>query len=166
MGGGETLVYAAQGPASVRAKIRGYVAESPWIGLDAKAQPWGVTVVAGRLAAKVMPHVQLVKKLDVTTISRDPEVQKSFAEDDLCHDTGTLEGFAGMLDRAAGLLNGKVRITEGSFWVGHGTGDRVCAHDATKTWFDNLEVEDKTMVSYDGWYHRCMSPLVDHPLAC
>jgi len=160
MGGGETLTYAAEGPASIRANIRGYVVESPWIGLDPKAQPWGVTVAVGRLAAKVAPRMQLVQKLDVTTISRDPEVQQSFLEDDLCHDTGTLEGFAGALDRAAGLLSGKIQITEGSFWVGHGTGDRVCSYEATKTWFDNLKVEDKTMVAYDGWYHRCKPDLV------
>jgi len=154
MGGAETLVYAAEGPASVRARIRGYVVESPWVGLNPKAQPWGITIAAGRLASKVIPHVQMVQKLDVTTISRDPEVQRSFEEDDLCHDTGTLEGFAGMLDRAAGLLSGKTRVTEGSFWVGHGTGDLVCAYDATRTWFEGLEVKDKTMVSYDGYYHR------------
>lgn len=155
MGGCECLTYAAVGPAPIRASIRGYLAESPWISLDPKAQPSSLLRLVGRAAGKVMPKRQLVQKLDATTISRDPEVQQMFIDDPLCHNTGTLEGFAGMLDRAAALLEGTTVVREGSFWVGHGTGDRVCAYEGTRRWFEGLKVEDKEMKSYDGWYHRC-----------
>ena len=117
-----------------------------------------------------MPNRQLVKKLDPNLMSRDPEVAKAFADDELCHDTGTLEAMAGMLDRAAGLESGKIVVPDSvelengekiktRIWASHGTHDQVCNFDGTKTWFERLAVEDKTFRVYEGWYHKRRSLL-------
>lgn len=94
-------------------------------------------------------------------LSRDPVVQKEFVEDELCHDTGTLEGLAGMLDRAGALEKGDVVVREGAgeggktrIWISHGTKDEVCDFEATKKLYEKLEVEDKECKWYDGWYHK------------
>ena len=111
-----------------------------------------------------MPNRQLVKKLDPKLLSRDPLVQRQFVDDELCHDTGTLEAIAGMLDRAAGLLKGSIVIPDfidgdGAkvrLWISHGTHDGVCDFEGTKQWFESVKVNDKTFKVYDGWYHKCM----------
>ena len=120
----------------------------------------------GKLASKVMPNRQLVKKLDPKLLSRDPVVQRQFADDELCHDTGTLEALAGMLERAAGLQRGSIVIpnsvgsgdaaTKMRLWISHGTHDGVCDFEGTKDWFEKVTVEDKTFKVYDGWYHKCL----------
>ena len=159
MGGAEILQYAARGPSEVRSKITGYVAESPYIALHPSAQPSRFTVVAGRLAARFLPNSHMVQKLESKWLCRDPVVCKEWAEDPLCHDTGTLEGLSGMLDRADELNRGLVTIREGRVWVGHGSADRVCSFDAARGWFERLGVQDKDFKTYEGWYHKreCIS---------
>lgn len=154
MGGAEILQYAARGPSEVRSQITGYVAESPYIALHPSAQPSRFTVVAGRLAARFMPNRHMVQKLESKWLCRDPVVCKEWAEDTLCHDTGTLEGLSGMLDRADELNRDLVTIREGRVWVGHGSEDRVCSYDAARGWFERLGVQDKDFKTYEGWYHK------------
>jgi acylglycerol lipase len=160
MGGAEVLLYAAHaGPATRR--IRGFLAESPFIALHPKSRPWKSTVVLGRLAGKLLPRFQMVNKLDLNLLSRDPEHKARVEADELCHDTGTLEGLAGMLDRAAMLEDGQVVISEGvgeggktRLWIGHGTADGICDFEATKRMFERVEAEDRELRAYEGWYHQ------------
>lgn len=104
-----------------------------------------------------MPHYQMVNKLDERLLSRDPEVVRQIAEDPLCHDTGTLEGLAGMLDRAHELESGMVtlRDDQASVWLSHGTEDQICDFEATRRVYERMEVEDKEFKVYEGWYHCC-----------
>lgn len=162
MGGGETLCYAAQGPEEVLKHIRGFLLESPFIDFDPKSKPSPITVFFGRVAGKLMAKRQLTNKLDPKLISRDPEVCKRFDEDELCHDTGTLEGLAGLLDRTNALSSGKIiipdNVGEGGvtrIWIAHGEQDGITSYHASKRLFDALQVKDKEFKSYAGHFHRC-----------
>ena len=156
------LHYAAQGPLDVRRQITGYLIESPWIALHPATQPSRALEVVGRLAARLVPRMQMVQKLEPRWISRDEEVCKAYMADELCHDTGTLEGLAGTLDRAAQLNNGVVELKDGegdsekySVWLGHGNEDRVTSFAASQRFMERLGVKDKEFKVYDGWYHKC-----------
>ena len=59
MGGAQVLQYAVRGPDEVRRKLTGYLAESPFIALHPDSQPAWFTVVAGRLAARLLPKRQM-----------------------------------------------------------------------------------------------------------
>jgi acylglycerol lipase len=162
MGGGEVLCYAAQGPSDVRQHIRGYLLESPFVDFNAKSKPSFLTIFAGRMAGKLLPHRQLTNKLDPKLVSRDPAVCDSFDKDELCHDTGTLEGLAGMLDRTVQLAGGKVNIPDDAgeggvtrIWIAHGDADGITDYNATKRLADALQVKDKEFKSYAGYFHRC-----------
>lgn len=160
MGGAEVLTYASAGPTAIRARIRGYLAESPFCAIAPPSRPAAVTVFAGRIAAHFAPNWHMVNKLDVGLLSRDPAVGEQFRNDELCHDTGTLEGLAGMLDRAANLEHGRVTLkgeaaVGKSLWVAHGDADGICDFDVTKRWVEGAQVEDKEFKAYHGWYHRC-----------
>ncbi|KAJ4286146.1 hypothetical protein N0V90_013495 [Kalmusia sp. IMI 367209] len=161
MGGGEVLLYMSTGPEEIRKHIRGFLLESPFVDFSPESKPSQITVFFGRLAGKVLPHRQLVNALDVTLVTRDPAVQKQFLEDDLCHDTGTLQGLAGMLDRTADLASGKVKIgdTAGEggvtrVWIGHGDKDGITNYHASKALADRLQVKDKEFKTYAGCFHR------------
>ena len=161
MGGAEILTYAARGPTEVRSQIRGYLAESPYLALHPSSQPSRFTVTAGKLAAYILPKRQLVQRLESKWLSRDPEVNREWAEDDLCHDTGTLEGLAGMLQRGDELDKDLIVVREGEgqgyatrVFVGHGSADRVTSFETSKRWLERLKVQDKEFRSYQGWYHK------------
>lgn len=155
MGGAEVLQWAARGPSDMRSQIRGYVAESPYLTLHTSAQPRRMIAIAGRLAAKVLPKRQMVQKLQPRWLCRDPAVCKKWEDDELCHDTGTLEGLAGMMDRGAELNCDRIVVEdEKSFWIGHGSGDRVTSFESSKQWFGRLKAKDKEFKEYPGWFHK------------
>ncbi|KAL9605823.1 MAG: hypothetical protein Q9179_001009 [Wetmoreana sp. 5 TL-2023] len=162
MGGGEVLHYAARGPSDIKSQISGYLCESPLIAIHEDTQPSKFIVVAGRLAAKFVPRRQMVQRIERSYLCRDQEMCKSYEADVLCHDTGTLEGLAGMLQRAEELDRGGVsldNIENCRLWVGHGTEDRVTSFKATARFMDRLRIKDKTFKVYDGHYHKCTSDL-------
>lgn len=161
MGGQETLHYAANGPPEMLRKFRGFIAEAPCVGLPPTTRPWKITVVLGRLAGKLLPHMHMVNKLDPQLLSRDPEIVKDYETDPLCHNTGTLEGLAGLIDRAAALDKGDVVVKEGAgeggktrILVLHGTADGICDFGATKKMYDRLSsIQDREMRVFEGGYH-------------
>ena len=166
MGGAQALLYLLTTTPFTpsRPQITGLLVEAPFIALDPSAQPYRLTVTLGKLAAKFLPSRQMLQKLDPKHVSRSPKVQQEWDDDELCHDTGTLGGMAGMLQRAADLVS----LSEGKampgltkrlgcpVWFGHGDGDKVTSHSASKKLCDVLEVEggDKTFKTYPGAYHK------------
>ncbi|AEO62847.1 uncharacterized protein THITE_2062148 [Thermothielavioides terrestris NRRL 8126] len=162
MGGGQVLTLACH-PSyqdSLVRRVRGWLLESPFIGFSPEEQPNALKVFAGRLAGKVLPHFQLKHEIPPEHLSRDPAVVRSIAEDKLMHHTGTLEGLAGLLDRAAALARGEVRPLPGgalrSLWMSHGTADKTTWFQASKKYFDECtgEVKDREFKAYEGWYHE------------
>ncbi|PQE32670.1 putative YJU3 Serine localizes to lipid particle protein [Rutstroemia sp. NJR-2017a WRK4] len=159
MGGGEAITLASDpNYADLMPSIRGWILESPFVGFPKGFEPSSLTVFFGRLAGKVLPHMHMVNRLPPENLTRDPAVIKSMDEDKLMHNTGTLEGLAGMLDRTAALNQGKVKLNEGvkSLWLGHGTEDKGTSFEASEKWFQEqtASVPDKEFKRYEGWYHQ------------
>ncbi|KAL7271246.1 hypothetical protein RUND412_006014 [Rhizina undulata] len=155
MGGGVALTYALRG--KHRDRLAGTVVWSPMIELAPDNRPLGLVVEAGKWAAKVLPNKQLVQKLNPSWMSRDEEVNKAFTEDKLCHDTGTLIGISDMLTRGKDLT--KPEIVKAfkknmPILILHGTGDKITDHTASKRLIEMLDINDKELKSYDGWYHK------------
>jgi acylglycerol lipase len=141
--------------------ISGLILESPYISLHPSSQPSSLTVTVGKLAGRLFPNRQLKQKLDATYMSRDAKVRQDWIDDPLCHDTGTLAGLAGMLERAAelvGLTNGiSPRLTTKlpcPLLLCHGDEDRVTSYEASRALFEKLEGQEKRFASYKGWYHK------------
>ena len=157
MGGQETLYFAAEGPDEVKNQLRGFIVMSPLIRLHPGSEPNRVTVMAGRLVGRLLPSRQMISKLDAGFMSHDDALNKDWEADELCHDTGTLEGLAGMLSRGEELDRGKVVIKDRDglhMLLAHGTEDKVTSHEATKKLFgERLNIKNKTLKLYEGNYH-------------
>jgi acylglycerol lipase len=164
MGGAEVLVWARDGPGGLRRHIRGYLLEAPFVAFHEATKPSQFTVVLGRFIGRFLPRRQMVFKLDEKLLSRDEATQKAWVEDSLCHDTGTLEGLAGNLDRAFDLDAGKILLPKDAgeggktrIWLSHGTKDGVCDYHGTERVYGRLdEADDKELKLYDGWFHKRM----------
>jgi acylglycerol lipase len=168
MGGAEALHFMmTEAPRPVAygvpmGNIRGLLLEAPFIALHPESQPNAFTFWALKLGARVAPLRQMLQKLNSRYMSRDPQVRKDWEEDKLCHNTGTLGGMAGMLQRAAeltalgeGKAVGGLKLDPGCpVWLGHGSADCVTSYDGSKRLFEKLKVEDKTFKTYEGAYHK------------
>lgn len=191
MGGAEVLTYALHSsspyhnqapnsnPATKNGKkvtLAGVLAYSPLIALDPASRPYALTVTLGRLAGKLLPWWQRYSPLDASLMSRDERVGEDWVADQLCHDTGTLEGLANMLDRGLWLegiaegIHGHGNAIEGlsdslpPLWFGHGSADRVASWDATRKLAEELRAKaagDVTFCSFEGAYHKLHAELPD-----
>lgn len=164
MGGAQVLTLATEPEyADLMPKIRGWLLESPHIALPADAEPSWLKITAGRLAGRLLPTFQIRHKIPADTVSRDPDVQASLDEDPYLWSTGTLQGMAGLLDRAAALNAGKRTLNPGvdSLWLAHGTGDLSTSYEASKKWFDAHcgGCKDATFKTYEGWSHQLHADL-------
>lgn len=165
MGGGEVITLASDPQyADLMESIRGWILEAPYIALSKGYEINPLTIFFGRLAGKLLPLRQMVNKLPPENLTRDPEVIKSINEDTLMHNTGTLEGLAGMLDRTTLIGSGKTKLNPGvkSLWLGHGTEDKGTSFPASEKWFnEQTAVKDKEFKRYEGWYHQLHADLPD-----
>ena len=161
MGGAESLTYSSEDPDQLLKQVRGTVASAPLIALHPSTRPFSISVLLGRLAAWVMPNFQLVNHLDKSFLSHDDKMNQAYVDDPLNHDTGTLEGMAGMLDRAADLDSGKILLQDGKHQGGqtrvvvlHGDGDQGNEFDASKRFVERIPVKDKEFFAMPGLYHN------------
>lgn len=167
MGGGEVSHYLLSTSTSLsrgRPTISGLLLEAPYVELDPSEQPPYLKVAAGKIAALLLPKTQMKQKLSPTYLSHSAQVRDDWINDSLCHDTGTLEGLKGLLQRAADLSNlGDGRTVAGlqtklpcPVWLAHGSSDKVVSPQAARRLFDVMEAPngDKTWHDYPDGYHK------------
>ncbi|UNI24448.1 Acylglycerol lipase [Purpureocillium takamizusanense] len=158
MGGGEVLTMAGDSQyAELVDQVRGWIVECPLVGFTKGEEPSSIKVFAGRLVGRLLPRQQMKHVVPPEHLSRDPAIVESVRNDPLCHNTGTLEGLASLLDRTTLLSSGQVRLGRQvrSLLLAHGTADQVSSFDAAKQFMERQSgVEDKTCKSYDGAYHQ------------
>lgn len=166
MGGGEVLTLASDPTyEDVITQVRGWILESPFINFPKGFEPSSAKVFFGRLAGKILPNMRIGNPIPPENVTRDPAVIKSIKEDKLLHGLGSLEGLSGLLDRAAALHSGEVKLSKNvkSLWLGCGTADKGVSYDACKTWFEKqTQLEDKEFKTYDGWSHQLHADLADN----
>jgi acylglycerol lipase len=166
MGGAEAMTFllsTAPSPVYTESplpKISGVILESPYFSLHPSSQPSSIVVSVGKLAGRFLPARQMKQKLDAQWMSRDPKVCQEWVADSLCHDTGTLQGMAGMLERGANLTALSLAPVPGltsklpcPLLLCHGDGDRVTSFETSKAVYEKLEGE-KSFVKYEGAYHK------------
>ncbi|PKS11643.1 hypothetical protein jhhlp_001794 [Lomentospora prolificans] len=159
MGGGEALALASTPEhKDVVSQVRGWILEAPFLGFPPGEEPSALKVMLGRVAGKLFPRRPLIHRIAPEKLAHDPAVQKSLAEDTLCHDTGTLEGLAGLLDRTVDLASGKLCLLPDvkSVYVAHGTKDQATGYDSSKKWFDaqTRAVDDATFKTFEDCAHQ------------
>ncbi|KAI8627747.1 alpha/beta hydrolase [Xylariaceae sp. FL1651] len=158
MGGGQVLTMASTPEyEDLVAQVRGWILESPFVGFAPEIQPSWLTVASGRLASHVVPNFKLYRPIPPEDVTRDPEVQASLLADALCHNYGTLEGLAGMLDRTNGLGGGKFLLSKKvkSLFMVHGTMDKATSFHKSKEWFDRqTTIPDAKFKAFDGFAHQ------------
>ncbi|OAQ68303.1 alpha/beta hydrolase [Pochonia chlamydosporia 170] len=158
MGGGEVLTLAGDSQyAELVGRVRGWILECPFVGFPAGEEPSSFKIFAGRLVGRLLPKQQLKHVVPPEYLSRDEAVVQAVRDDPLCHNTGTLEGLASLLDRTTLLSSGRVQLGSHvkSVLLTHGTEDRACSYDAALKFIEQQHgVNDKTTKSYNGAYHQ------------
>ncbi|KAL9053377.1 MAG: hypothetical protein Q9162_004818 [Coniocarpon cinnabarinum] len=164
MGGGQVLYWSSQerrdGDEDVRARVRGYVVESPLIKPVhwSKYFPpaWWFIRGGGRMIGKVSPKTQLEIKVDASHLTHDDAFNQEYVASPLVHNMGSFTGMSGMFDRGDDLYSGKVtpqEVGKQSILLMWGTADKVVEPEPIEQVFEKLPWQDKQSFKKMGWKH-------------
>ncbi|WP_420460315.1 lysophospholipase [Neolewinella sp.] len=131
-------------------RITGAVVTSPHIATGFRPNP--LVVGLGKLLRRVRPSQTLDNQLDLTRLSRDPEVQRAYTADPLNHQRLSAQVGLDLLERAKFLQDYAGGLTVPTLLL-HGSADGITAHDATEA-FATRNPAGVHWRSYPGFYHE------------
>ena len=147
MGGLIVLNFALQHPGM----IDGVIVSSPVLGIKVKVPV--IKRALGKFMSSIWPGMTLGNEVDASKISHDEAVVRAYENDPLVHDRVSARWFTEFLSamEEVNRLCSKLQIP---ILMQVGGDDELVDTDASKTFFENLTLEDKTLYLYDGLYHE------------
>ena len=126
-------------------------ASSPGLGL--KVQVPAAKAFMVKVMSSIWPGISMGNELDATKISHDRDVVRAYRDDPLVHDRVTSRWFTEYLS-AMTTTNANVSKLEVPVLMQVAGDDHFVDAQTSKTFFNNLHVEDKTLHFYDRLYHE------------
>ncbi|KAF9345476.1 hypothetical protein BGX26_003080 [Mortierella sp. AD094] len=153
-GGGQVLNYDCIGP--LRSRLAGVISSAPCILLCQPHKPFDVTVSFAGAVSKVLPSFQIPVSVPAKILSRDSEEVRKYDADPLVHGYGTTKGLFDMLSQGKALLTTRYKeiSPDVPLLIVHGSGDKLTDPKATTTFFNKIQVNDKELKIYEGYYHE------------
>lgn len=147
LGGLIALFFAQQFPDLVD----GLVISSPALGMVIEVP--AVKKIAGRVMSSVYPGLSMGNELDAAKISHDPEVVRAYENDPLVHDRVSARFFTEFMS-AMETVNQHASAIQAPLLLQLAGDDHLVNASASRRFFENLQIEDKTLHVYDGLYHE------------
>lgn len=131
--------------------IDGVIASSPSLGLTVKVP--AIKGALGKIMSSIWPSLTLGNELDASKISHDEEVVRAYEKDPLVHDRVTARWFTEFLSamETTNQLASKIKVPILMQVAGD---DHLVSAQSSKTFFEKLDLEDKTLHFYDDLYHE------------
>jgi len=146
MGGLMLIFYLQQN----QAKITAAVLSAPPV--DLPDQVTSGLITAARVISRVTPHLGL-EKLDISTLSHDPAVVKSYDDDPLVwHEK--IAAQCGLTLVLSTQQIAQVHDIKLPFMYTQGSADTMVPEPAAEPWFTAAEAKSKKYVLFKGWYHE------------
>jgi len=147
MGGLVALGLALQSPE----QIDGVIISSPSLGISVKV-PF-VKRLLGKLMSSLLPGLTLKNGLDTDKLSHDPAVVQAYVTDPLVHDKVSARWFTEILQAMEEVM-GSAAGMEVPILMQLAGDDHLTDVNASRRFFDQLVLKDKTLYVYDGHYHE------------
>jgi acylglycerol lipase len=135
-------------------QLAGWISSATTLTLD-KAAP-RLLVRAGQLLNRIMPRLPY-RKIDSSTLSRDPQVVQSYEDDPLVYHRplrlGVVNALIEYSQRARQRLD-KLRLP---LLILHGGADALTPATGSQLLYERAASPDKTLKIYDGLYHEILN---------
>ncbi len=146
LGGVIVLDYALRYPES----LAGVIAIGPAIG-EIGLSP--ALMALARIVSRVWPSFSLSTGLDVTAISRDPQVLNDYRNDPLVHDRGTAR-LGAETERTVDWIQQHAADLHVPLLIQHGEDDRIARSTGSRRFMSNVTMGDKTLIEYPRAFHQ------------
>jgi alpha-beta hydrolase superfamily lysophospholipase len=148
MGGLIVTNYAANRPEG----LRGVVALAPALG-DTGGSRFLLALLP--MLSRVAPRLPIDPKLDLSRLTRDPEMRRAYVSDPL-YQTRVTPRIASELLRAAIDTRERAPGFRVPLLILHGTADTFTSPAGSREFYERAGVGDKTYKTYDGAYHNLL----------
>jgi alpha-beta hydrolase superfamily lysophospholipase len=146
MGGLIVTNFAAHRPEG----LRGVVALAPALG-DTGGSRFLLALLP--VLSRVVPALQIDPKLDLSRLTRDPELQRAYVADPL-YQTRVTPRIAAELLRAVADTRERAPDFRVPLFILHGTADTFTSPAGSREFYERAGSGDKTYKTYDGAYHN------------
>ena len=134
-----------------QADFTGAIISAPAIKISDSISP--LTITMSKILSAIAPKVGVLA-LDVTSISRDPEVVNTYANDPLIFHSKTPARLAAEMLKAMARVTAEVGKISLPFITVQGGSDKLVDPDGTRMLYEKSSSKDKTIKIYDGLYHE------------
>ena len=147
MGGLIVLNYILSNPDE---DIKAIIASAPLLAQPAISP---VLVMISKIFSKIRPGFSIDTKLDVNSISRDPDVIKIYQEDPLVHSIASAR-FGTELTAAIEWTQAHAKDFNKPLLIYHGASDQLVPPAGSQTFFENVQIREKELHMYPGGFHE------------
>lgn len=116
-----------------------------------------------RIMSRIWPSLSVKTGLDISGISRDPDVVAAYRNDPLTHGKGTPRLATESSKTMAWCFENADRMNIPILIV-HGSCDRITSPQRSREFFDRITHSDKTYIAFEGGYHESHND-IDHKTA-
>jgi len=134
-----------------QADFTGAIISAPAIKISDSISP--LTITMSKILSAIAPKAGVLA-LDVTSISRDPEVVNTYANDPLIFHGKTPARLAAEMLKAMARVTAEVGKISLPFITVQGGSDKLVDPDGTRMLYEKSSSKDKTIKIYDGLYHE------------
>jgi alpha-beta hydrolase superfamily lysophospholipase len=110
-------------------------------------------LLIARVLSRVQPRLSIKTGLDSTGLSRNPAVVLAYQQDPLVHDLGTprltTESIAAIQRTFASAAGWQLPLL-----MLYGTADRIVPPAASRRFFEQVPIDDKRLIEYEGGFHE------------
>jgi len=131
--------------------IGGLIISSPSLGVAVKVP--AIKAVLGKVMSSLWPELSLSNEIDASKISHDDEIVAAYKNDPLVHDRVTARWFTEFLS-AMEKANKEAQKIKVPVLMQIAGDDHLVNSDSSKSFFNRLDVKDKTIHVYDDLYHE------------
>lgn len=149
LGGLIALEYALYCPAG----LRGVIAVSPPLG-DIGVPP--LLMALGRVLSRIWPRFSLEVGMDLSGLSRDPDVANRILADPLFHRHGTAR-LSTEVTAAIARTHSLAASLRLPVLLLHGGADRMVPPEGTRAFFARLKGDDHALIEYPDAYHALVA---------
>ena len=134
-----------------QADFKGAIISAPAIKIGDSVSP--LTITMSKILAKIAPKAGVLA-LDASTISRDPEVVSTYANDPMVFHGKTPARLAAEMLKAMMRVTAEVNTITLPFIVVQGSEDKLVDPGGARMLYDQAASTDKTIKIYEGMYHE------------